>query len=208
MTGTIVSALERDRDKTGFIVALHRDRQHPGVRCNTHDRSHCDSRASAMETSSASQAVFSSREDSATPQASIMQPIYGRRGSTRTVSLKQERDIELLQRGAGPFRHIQDWREQIRLAFLASTAGPGSAILQAMTLGEEGGLTDDMRDQLHGRRCHSHHFHLRIAPRHGSHTLLRDDQDRAAASAGAALSPPDARGRPEKDRGLAHPSAS
>ncbi len=62
------------------------------------------------------------------------------------MSLKQERDIDILQRGTGLFRQIQNWRERIRLAFLASTTGPGSAILQAMTLGEEGGLTDDMRE--------------------------------------------------------------
>ena len=128
------------------------------------------------------------------------------KGIRRTVSLKQESEIELLQRGTGLFRQIQDWRERIRLAFIASTTGPGSAILQAMTLGEEGGLTDDMRDQLHGRRRHPHHFHLRVPPRHGRHPLLRTDQDHAAASAGAALSPPDPGSRPEKDRRLAHPS--
>jgi len=44
-------------------------------------------------------------------------------------------------------RSIQDMRERIRRHFLQATSGQGSAILQAMTLGEEGGLTDETRDR-------------------------------------------------------------
>ncbi|HEX9021237.1 MAG TPA: DNA internalization-related competence protein ComEC/Rec2 [Nitrospirota bacterium] len=68
-------------------------------------------------------------------------------GIYHTVNVKSGKEIEVLSRGAGAFRTIQDWRERIRRSFLASLAGPGSAILQAMVLGEEGGLTDEMRDQ-------------------------------------------------------------
>lgn len=68
-------------------------------------------------------------------------------GISYTLSVRDAGNIEILRRGAGIFRAVQDQRERIRQAFLASTTGPGSAILQAMVLGEEGGLTDEMRDQ-------------------------------------------------------------
>ncbi len=64
-----------------------------------------------------------------------------------TVSVRTGDDIEILNRGDGVFRTIQDWRERIRHAFLAETKGPGSAILQAMVLGEEGALTEELRDR-------------------------------------------------------------
>jgi len=64
-----------------------------------------------------------------------------------TMSVKTSGDIQLISRGAGIFRTIQDWRERIRQSFLESTAGDGSAILQAMVLGEEGRLTDELRDR-------------------------------------------------------------
>jgi competence protein ComEC len=55
--------------------------------------------------------------------------------------------IQVINRGAGIFRTTQDWRERIRQSFLESTTGDGSAILQAMVLGEEGRLTDELRDR-------------------------------------------------------------
>ncbi len=64
-----------------------------------------------------------------------------------TVSVKDFGKVRVLGRGRGIFRTIQDWRERIRRSFLASTTGPGSAILQAMVIGEEGMLTEDLRDQ-------------------------------------------------------------
>ena len=63
------------------------------------------------------------------------------------VNVKNAEKIDVLSRGTGIFRHIQDWRERIRQSYLASTTGQGSAIIQAMVLGEEGGLTDEVRDQ-------------------------------------------------------------
>ncbi len=68
-------------------------------------------------------------------------------GIYRMVSVKGGKQVRTIGAGSGIFRTIQDWRERIRQAFLTSTTGPGSAILQAMVLGEEGGLTDDTRDQ-------------------------------------------------------------
>lgn len=63
------------------------------------------------------------------------------------MSVKNTDAITFLQRGSGIFRMAQDWREQIRQSFLSGTSGRGSAILQAMVLGEEGQLTDEMRDR-------------------------------------------------------------
>ena len=60
---------------------------------------------------------------------------------------KTSEAIQVISRGAGMFRTIQDWRERIRQSFLESTTGDGSAILQAMVLGEEGRLTDELRDR-------------------------------------------------------------
>ncbi len=64
-----------------------------------------------------------------------------------TLSVKREESFEILGAGSGILRMIFDWRERIRQAFLASTTGPGSAILQAMVIGEEGDLTEDVRDR-------------------------------------------------------------
>ena len=69
------------------------------------------------------------------------------RGVRAMLSVKQQQNITVIKQGNGLFRTIQDWRERIRQAFLAATDGPGSAILQAMVLGEEGMLTDEMRDR-------------------------------------------------------------
>jgi competence protein ComEC len=56
-------------------------------------------------------------------------------------------DVRVVVPGRGMLRAIQDRRERIRQAFLASTSGDGSAVLQAMVLGEEGGLTDSLRER-------------------------------------------------------------
>jgi competence protein ComEC len=61
--------------------------------------------------------------------------------------LKTSDAIRVIGRGAGIFRTIQDWRERIHQSFLETTTGDGSAILQAMVLGEEGRLTDELRDR-------------------------------------------------------------
>jgi competence protein ComEC len=68
-------------------------------------------------------------------------------GVYEIMSVKNAGQIEIIGRGTGLFRTIQDWRERIRQAFLASTTGDGSAVLQAMVLGEEGRLTDELRDR-------------------------------------------------------------
>ncbi len=146
ITGTIASALDRDPDRTGFIVELHRIDDTPvsgAIRMTV--------RTATTSLGYGDVIRFSGRffepGGFSNPAGFDYAAYLQAQGIRRTVSLKQEREIEILQRGSGLFRLIQDWRERIRQAFLASTTGQGSAILQAMTLGEEGGLTDEMRDR-------------------------------------------------------------
>jgi competence protein ComEC len=68
------------------------------------------------------------------------------RGISAVVNVKSSDRVTIIRHVSGVFRAIQNLRERIRLAFLASLHGSGSAIVQAMTLGEEGELTDEMRD--------------------------------------------------------------
>ena len=64
------------------------------------------------------------------------------------LSVKSGSDIVILEQGTGVLRSIQTLRERIRRAFLASPGpGEGAAILLAMTIGEEGSLTDDLRER-------------------------------------------------------------
>jgi competence protein ComEC len=145
MTGMIASALERDPDRTGFIVELHRVDGTPvsgAIRMSVRRATAGIGYGDVIRFSGR----FFEPGGFSNPAGFDYAAYLQAKGIQRTVSLKNESEIELLQRGVGLFRQIQDWRERIRLAFLASTTGPGSAILQAMTLGEEGGLTDDMRD--------------------------------------------------------------
>ncbi len=146
MTGTIASSLDRDPDKTGFIVELHRVDGTPVtgmIRMTVREATTAIGYGDVIRFSGRFFLPGSFRNPGGFDYAAYLQA----KGIQGTVSLKQESDIELLRRGTGTFRRIQDWRERIRQAFLASTKGPGSAILQAMTLGEEGGLTDEMRDR-------------------------------------------------------------
>jgi len=146
MIGTIASALDRDPDKTGFVVELHRIDSTPvsgAIRMNLRSAVTGIGYGDVIRVSGR----FFEPGGFSNPAGFDYAAYLQAQGIRRTVNLKQEREIELLQRGTGLFRQIQDWRERIRQAFLASTTGPGSAILQAMTLGEEGGLTDDMRDR-------------------------------------------------------------
>lgn len=70
-----------------------------------------------------------------------------RQGIFGVLSARRSSDIALRHQGTGLLRWVQDLRERIRQAFLRSTSGEGSAVLQAMVLGEEGMLTDGLRDR-------------------------------------------------------------
>lgn len=62
------------------------------------------------------------------------------------LSVRKGASVRVDTQGSGIFRNIQDWRERIRQALLRSMSGDGSAVLQAIILGEEGALTDELRD--------------------------------------------------------------
>jgi len=70
-----------------------------------------------------------------------------RRGVHAVLSLRRDADVRVLEQGSGVLRSIQDRRERIRQAMLAGLKGDGAAILLAMTIGEEGSLTEDLRER-------------------------------------------------------------
>ncbi|MDA8099236.1 MAG: DNA internalization-related competence protein ComEC/Rec2 [Nitrospiraceae bacterium] len=70
-----------------------------------------------------------------------------RQGIEGVLSVRRDADITVEARGSGILRTVQDLRERIRQAMTSATKGDGSAVLQAMVLGEEGGLTDELRDR-------------------------------------------------------------
>lgn len=63
------------------------------------------------------------------------------------LSIRHGSGVRVLEQGTGVLRAIQTLRERIRQAFLAAVTGEGAAILLAMTIGEEGSLTDDLRER-------------------------------------------------------------
>lgn len=145
MSGTIASSLDRDPDRTSFVVDVHRI---DAVRAS--GRVRVSIREANASIGYGDGILFSGKlfrpGGFRNPGAFDYSEYLEQSGVHRTVSLKGLDQIQVVVPGAGVFRTIQDWRERIRRAFLASTTGPGSAILQAMVLGEEGGLTDEVRD--------------------------------------------------------------
>jgi competence protein ComEC len=146
LIGRITSPLDRDPDRTAFVLELSKIDSTPvtgKVR---------------MTVREALQSV--GYGDTVRIKAKMFEPggynnpggfdypgYLARSGIAYIAFARNAEAIQVLSRNAGAFRKIQDWREQIRQSFLASTSGPGSAILQAMVLGEEGGLTDELRDR-------------------------------------------------------------
>ena len=146
ISGTIASPLDRDPDKTGFALELSKIDNTPvtgRIRVSIREEVSTIGYGDSIRFSG----KFFEPRGSSNPGGFDYPAYLARSGIFYTVSVKNAEKIEIVSSGAGIFRKIQDWRERIRQAFLTSTTGPGSAILQAMTLGEEGGLTDDMRDR-------------------------------------------------------------
>ncbi len=126
--GRIVSALDRDPDRTGFTLEVI-DLDGTAV-------------SGLMRASVRTLVTTIGYGDRIRVSGRVFEPQgfrnpggfdYGaslaRNGIYRMISVKDEAAIELLKQGKGLFRLIQDWRERIRQAFLASTSGEGSAIL-------------------------------------------------------------------------------
>ena len=146
MTGTISSPLDRDPDRTAFVMELSdidgaqvTGKIQVSVRAGLTSIGYGDIiRVSGK--------MFEPRGFN-NPRGFNYAAYLAQSGIYRMVSVKGGELVRIVGTGSGLFRTIQDWRERIRQAFLSSTSGPGSAILQAMVLGEEGGLTDEIRDQ-------------------------------------------------------------
>jgi competence protein ComEC len=144
--GKITSPLDRDPDRTGFVVDV-----------NDIDGAHVSGKVRVSVREELSSVGYG---DVIRVTGKLFEPggynnprgfdypaYLALSGIYCTINVKNAETINVLQQGTGIFRTIQDWRERIRQSFLASTTGDGSAILQAMVLGEEGRLTDELRDR-------------------------------------------------------------
>jgi competence protein ComEC len=146
ITGTITSPLDRDPDRTAFVMDVHDidgTRVSGKIRVSVREELLPVGYGDIIRVTGK---LFEPRGFN-NPGGFDYPAYLARSGIYYAAYAKSAQRIDVLTRGTGIFRKIQDWREQIRQAFLSSTSGPGSAILQAMVLGEEGGLTDEMRDQ-------------------------------------------------------------
>lgn len=146
LTGTISSPLDRDPDRTAFVMELSAIDGAPvsgEVRVSVREELTSLGYGDHVRINGKMREPGSFRNPGGFDYAAYL----AQNGILATASVRTGNDITLLKRGTGVFRTVQDWRERIRQAFLADTKGPGSAILQAMVLGEEGGLTDELRDR-------------------------------------------------------------
>jgi competence protein ComEC len=146
VTGIITSPLDRAPDKTGFVVDL---REIDGRQVRGTIRVSVQEETASLgygDTIQATGKLFTPGEYK--NPGGFDYPAYLAQGGIYDImSVKNAGEIEVISRGTGLFRTVQDWRERIRQSFLASTSGDGSAVLQAMVLGEEGRLTDGLRDR-------------------------------------------------------------
>ncbi len=146
LVGRIASPLDRDPGRTGFVLELSKIDNTPvtgKIRVSAREELHSVGYGDTVRVTGKLLEPRGYNNPGGFDYAAYL----ARSGVFYTVSVKNADKIELLSRGTGIFRKIQDWRERIRQAFLASTKGPGSAIQQAMVLGEEGLLTDELRDR-------------------------------------------------------------
>jgi competence protein ComEC len=146
VTGRISSPLDRDPGRTAFMLAVD----------------HIDSRAAAGKLRvTVRDDAFPAAYDDRVSLTGRLHPPRGfrnpggfdypahlsRQGVYAVLSIKNGSDVRILEQGAGILRTVQALRERIRQAYLAAVKGEGAAILLAMTIGEEGGLTDDLRER-------------------------------------------------------------
>jgi len=144
-TGTVVSPLERERGRTAFLLAVSSidGRSTTGtVRVVLKEEQPSIGYGDRAEIEGKFYPVRGYRNP-----GGFDYPAYlGRQGVFAVLSVRTGSTPLVNEQGSGLFRTMQDWRERIRQALLRSTSGQGSAVLQAMILGEEGGLTNDLRD--------------------------------------------------------------
>jgi len=146
ITGTIIAPLDRDPDRTGLVMELSQIDDTPvsgTIRVSVREEA---ASVGYGDTIRVTGKMFKPRGYK-NPDGFDYPAYLAKNGIHYTVGVGDFSKIRVLTQGKGIFRTIQDWRERIRQSFLASTTGPGSAILQAMVIGEEGRLTEDMRDR-------------------------------------------------------------
>ena len=144
--GTIASPLDRDPEKTGFITNLH---EIDGKRVTGKVRVSVREELTSVGYGDTVRITGKLFEPGGynNPGEFDYAAYLAQDGMYLIMSVKNAEEIEILSRGTGLFRTVQDWRERIRQSLLVSTSGDGSAIIQAMVLGEEGRLTDELRDR-------------------------------------------------------------
>ena len=146
ITGTITSPLDRDPGRTAFVMELENIDGTPAIgklRVSVREETAVIGYGDTIRVTGK---LFAPR--SFDNPGGFDYPAYlAQNGIYYTVSVKDFSKTQVLNQGQGIFRAIQNQRERIRQSFLAATTGPGSAILQAMVIGEEGRLTDDLRDR-------------------------------------------------------------
>src|SRR3990172_5661795 len=116
MTGRIVSPLDRDPGRTSFIVALRELDSAPAsgrVRVNVRDEQTDLGLGDAIRLFGR---LYGPRGHN-NPGGFGYPAFLAARGIYGTASLKDSGSIELVHRGRGIFRTIQDWRERIRRSF-------------------------------------------------------------------------------------------
>lgn len=144
--GKIASPLERDPGRTAFVLELKKLNGTDAsgrLRVNVRDEVHHIGYGDVIEIKGRIFAPQGFRN----PGGFDYPAFLARQGIYRTISVKEGFSIHVHEQGKGVFRYIQDLRERIRKIFISSTQGPGSSILMAMVLGEEGGLTDEIREK-------------------------------------------------------------
>ncbi len=146
VTGRIISPLDRDPDRTGFVLEVSDIDDKPAsgkLRVGLREQSSSIGYSDHIRF----RGKLHQPRGFINPGGFDYAEYLARSGVHASASIRSGDSVEVLSSGTGVLRTVQDWRERIRQAFLASTTGPGSAILQAMVLGEEGYLTDDTRDR-------------------------------------------------------------
>jgi len=146
ITGRISSPLDRDPGRTAFTLAI--DHIDDGASSGT---IRVTVRDEALTAGYGDRVSLTGRIN---PPRGFRNPggfdypeYLARQGVYAMISVKRGSDIVVLEQGTGVMRSIQILRERIRQAFLSALQGEGAAILLAMTIGEEGSITDDLRER-------------------------------------------------------------
>lgn len=146
VTGRISSPLDRDPGRIAFTLAVDHidDRAASGkLRVTVRD----DTLTAGYDDRVSLSGRFHPPRGFRNPGGFDYPAYLARQGVYAVFSIKRGTGVRVLEQGTGILRAIQTLRERIRQAFLAALKGEGAAILLAMTIGEEGSLTDGLRER-------------------------------------------------------------